>query len=141
MGAFNYILLAYDGSEHSQRALQTALNVAHCSDAKIQLVYAYDKIPRYLGEPNLQHWIDRSVDGARGVIEQAVQQLQASGIDFTVNILEGPASEAVLRVAETEGCDLIVLGSHGLGELKGLLLGSVSDRVLQHARIPVLIVH
>ena len=141
MGAFNYLLLAYDGSEHSQRALQNAMNIARCSNAKIQLLYAYDRIPRYLGEPNLQHWIDRSVDKARATVEQAVEQLQASGIEFSVNILEGPAPEAILRVAETEGCDLIVLGSRGLGELKGLLLGSVSDRVLQHAQVPVLVVH
>ncbi len=141
MGAFNTILLAYDGSEHSQRALQKAIDVARCSSAKIQILYAYDKIPRYLGEPNLQHWIDQSVDVAQATITAAVQQLRDSGLEFSTNILEGPAPEAILRVAETEGCDLIVLGSRGLGELRGLLLGSVSDRVLQRAQVPVLVVH
>jgi nucleotide-binding universal stress UspA family protein len=141
MSAFAKILVAYDGSEHSQHALQKAIEVAQFSQAKLQILYAYDKIPPYLGEPNLQHMIDRSVDRAQLALEQAVQQLRASGLDFTANILEGPAAEAILRVAKLEGCDLIVMGSRGLGIVQGLLLGSVSYRVLHHATIPVLIVH
>jgi nucleotide-binding universal stress UspA family protein len=55
-------------------------------------------------------------------------------------VLEGPPAEAILRVAETRACDLIVVGSRGLGELKAVLLGSVSERVLHHSTVPVLIV-
>ena len=141
MGAFTNILVAYDGSEHSQRALQKAIELAQCSQARLQILYAYDKIPPYLGEPNLQHMIDRSVARAQVALEQAVQQLTASGREFNTNILEGPAAEAILRAAQTEGCDLIVMGSRGLGMVQGMLLGSVSYRVLHHATIPVLIVH
>ena len=61
-------------------------------------------------------------------------------LNVTTEILEGPAAEAILRVADTYTCDLIVLGSRGLGTFEGLLLGSVSNTVLQHAKIPVLIV-
>jgi nucleotide-binding universal stress UspA family protein len=141
MRPFTKILVAYDGSEHSERALQKAIEVAQCAQARIQILYAYDKIPPYLGEPNLQHWIDRAVDKARSTLEPAVQQLNVSGVEFTINILEGPAAEAILRVADAEACDLIVMGSRGLGMVQGLLLGSVSYRVLHHATIPVLLVH
>jgi nucleotide-binding universal stress UspA family protein len=141
MSAFAKILVAYDGSEHSQRALQKAIEVAQCSQAKLQILYAYDKVPQYLGEPNLQHVIDHSVDRAHLALEQAVQQLRASSVDFTTNILEGPAAEAILRAAQLEDCDLIVMGSRGLGMVQGLLLGSVSYRVLHRATVPVLIVH
>ena len=141
MGAFTNILVAYDGSEHSQRALQKAIEVAQCSQARLQILFAYDKIPPYLGEPNLQHMIDRSVARAQVTLEQAVQPLTASGLEFNTNILEGPAAEAILRAAQSEGCDLIVMGSRGLGMVQGMLLGSVSYRVLHHATIPVLIVH
>ena len=141
MSAFTNILVAYDGSEHSQRALHKAILVAQCSQARLQVLYAYDKIPPYLGEPNLQHMIDRSVEKAQLTLEQAVQDLKASRLEFHSNILEGPAAEAILRVAELENCDLIVMGSRGLGMVQGLLLGSVSYRVLHHAACPVLIVH
>ena len=140
MGAFTNILVAYDGSEQSQRALQKAIEVAQCSQARLQILYAYDKIPPYLGEPNLQHLIDRSVEKAQPAMVQAVEILKATGLEFSTNILEGPAAEAILRVAQLEGCDLIVMGSRGLGMVQGLLLGSVSYRVLHHATIPVLIV-
>ena len=141
MSAFTKILVAYDGSEHSERALRKAIEIARCTQAKMQILYAYDNIPPYLGEPNLQHWIDRAVDKARNAIEPAMQQLNASGLEFTTNILEGPPAEAIVRVAEAEGYDLIVMGSRGLGMMQGILLGSVSYRVLHHAASPVLIVH
>ena len=140
MSAFANILVAYDGSEHSQRALQKAIEIAQCSQARLQILFAYDRIPPYLGEPNLQHLIDRSVEKAQLTLEQAVQTLTATGLEFMTNILEGPAPEAILRAAQLEGCDLIVMGSRGLGMVQGLLLGSVSYRVLHHAAIPVLIV-
>jgi nucleotide-binding universal stress UspA family protein len=141
MKPFSNILIAYDGSVHSERALQKAIEVAQCAQAKLQILYAYDRIPHYLGEPNLQQWIDRSVEKAQSVIAPAVQQLNGSGLEFTTNILEGPAAEAIMRVAETEDCDLIVLGSRGLGMMQGFLLGSVSYRVLHDAQIPTLIIH
>lgn len=55
------------------------------------------------------------------------------------DVLEGPAAEAILRVAEVRKVDLIVMGTRGLGQLKGLLLGSQSQKVLAHAPCPVLL--
>jgi nucleotide-binding universal stress UspA family protein len=141
MSAFTKILVAYDGSNHSERALQKAIEIARYAQAKIQILYAYDKIPAYLGEPNVQHWINRALEKAQVTVEPAVQQLNASGLEFTLNVLEGPAAEAIVRAAETEGYDLIVMGSRGLGMMQGFLLGSVSYRVLHDAQIPTLIVH
>ncbi len=141
MKPFSNILIAYDGSDHSQRALQKAIEVAQCAQAKVQLLYTYDKIPHYLGEPTLEQWIDRALDKAQIAIKPVVQQLNASGLEFIPNILEGPAAEAIVRVARAEGCDLIVMGSRGLGMMQGFLLGSVSYRVLHDAQIPTLIIH
>ncbi len=140
MGAFKKILLAYDGSPHSQTALQMAINIAQCSRAEIQVVYAYDKVPAYLGEPNLQAVINKVVITSEEIAQKVVEQIEAAGITASANVLEGPAAEAILKVADSEPFDLIVMGSRGLGELQGLLLGSVSDRVMHHAKIPVLIV-
>lgn len=137
---FKSILVPYDGSPHSQRALETAITLAGHTESTMRLLYAYDRIPPYLGEPNFQDVVNRIVVAARGMVEGAADHARASGVPITADVLEGPAAEAILRAAEAEKFDLIIMGSRGLGRLQGLLLGSVSDRVLRHANVPVLIV-
>ncbi|HKZ82419.1 MAG TPA: universal stress protein [Anaerolineae bacterium] len=137
---FNKILVAYDGSPHSDRALDMAMALTKYTQGALILVYAHDKIPSYLGDPNFQQAVNRAVIAGREMLEAAAERTHAAGVQVTTNVLEGPAAEAILRVAEAEHCDLIVMGSRGMGQLKGLLLGSVSERVLQHAAIPVMIV-
>jgi len=137
---FDNILVAYDGSPHSQRALEAAVELARCTQARLRLLFAYDRIPTYLGEPNFQEVVDRIVIAGREMVEGAADKARAQGLSVTTDVLEGPPAEAILGMAEAESFDLIVMGSRGLGQFQGLLMGSVSDRVLHHARIPVLIV-
>ena len=136
---FKKILVPYDGSYHSERALEAAIEIAKNDKAAIHVIYAYDKLPKYLGEPNLQEVLNRVLTAARGLVEGAAQHAHAHGIEVTTDVLEGPAADAILRAAETEGFDLIVIGSRGLGHLKGLLIGSVSERVVRQAKTPVMI--
>jgi nucleotide-binding universal stress UspA family protein len=137
---FQKILVAYDGSPHSERTLAIAIDLAKCAGASITLLTAYDKVPAGLGEPNFQEALNHTVVTARDMTLKVLAAVRAAGLTADMNVLEGPAPDAILRVAETEGHDLIVMGSRGLGQFQGLLLGSVSDRVLHHAKIPVLIV-
>ena len=67
--------------------------------------------------------------------------LQAAGVPYAFRLETGHPAEVIVRLAETDGFDLVVLGSRGLGGVKEFLLGSVSNRVSHHARCPVLIVH
>jgi nucleotide-binding universal stress UspA family protein len=137
---FQNILVAYDGSPHSERALATALELAKCTEGHVTLLNAYDKVPDYLGEPNFQETLDRTVVAARDKMLKVLEQVRQQGLTASMNVLEGPPADAILRVAETEKHDLIVMGSRGLGLFQELLLGSVSERVTRHAKIPVLIV-
>lgn len=139
---YSRILVAVDGSEHSLKAARTAAELARSLNAKeLRIVVAYDPIPPYLGEPNLQAAINARLDEAQKIMAKALEVLGSlpEGLLHT-EILEGPAAEAILKVAETHQSDLIVMGSRGLGRLTGLLLGSQSQKVVQHARCPVLIV-
>jgi nucleotide-binding universal stress UspA family protein len=141
MSAFTNILVAYDGSEHSRKALDTAVKVAQCSNCKIKILYAFDKVPFVLGDDETERFIERAMSKGREVLAEAALGLRDLGVDFSTDIVEGPAAEAILRIAAMENCDLIAMGSRGLGMVQGLLLGSVSYRVLHHAACPVLIVH
>ena len=73
------------------------------------------------------------------VIGQAMAELQDSGVTVHIEPCEGDPAEAIVNVAAVRHCDLIVMGSRGLGRLTGLLLGSQSQKVVQHAPCPVLI--
>ena len=105
------------------------------------MLYAFDRVPIVLGDDETARFIERAMNKGREMLAEATLHLHDTGIEFSTDTVEGPAAEAILRIAQLEDCDLIVMGSRGLGMVQGLLLGSVSYRVLHHATIPVLVVH
>jgi nucleotide-binding universal stress UspA family protein len=138
---FRHILIGYDGSPHSKKALEHGIELARQGGAEITVVTAFAKLPDYLGASLLEGLAVRATSQAQATVFMGAEQARAAGIEkVREEVLEGNAAECLLRVAETRGCDLIVVGSRGHGEFTGLLLGSVSDRVAHHAKAPVLIV-
>lgn len=137
---FKNILVAVDGSEHALEAARIAGDFARQMQAELRLVTAYDPVPTYLGEPNLQHALDERFAQANQVLADAIQQIGEIPAELKTDVLEGPAAEAILAVVEARGNDLIIMGTRGLGRLKGLLLGSQSQKVVSHAPCPVLLV-
>ena len=138
---FDRILLAVDGSEHSQRAAQTAANLACALKAEhLRIVTVYETVPAYWGEPNLSQAIAARTAEAERVLKNAEQVIGSVPAQVHKEILEGSAAEAILEVADTWHSDLIVMGSRGMGRLKGALLGSNGQKVVSHAHCPVLVV-
>ena len=137
---FKRILLATDGSLHSREALKYARDLALGGGAEVFVVHAVSPVPAYLGEPWMQQYITDVYATGRQVATEAADELQQAGVAAVVEVLEGPPAHAILRVARVRECDLIVMGCRGRSELTSLLLGSVSHRVLAHARAPVLVV-
>ncbi len=136
---YRTILLAYDGSEHAQKAAVLAGEEARLHGAKLVIVYAYEPVPEWLGEPLFEEALARRVAAARERIEEARSRV-GEVPEIEVEVLEGPPAQAILRVAEVHGADLIVMGTRGLGGLAGALLGSQSQKVVMLARSPVLLV-
>ena len=134
--AFRRILLAYDGSEGADKARELALTLARGGDVPVTVVVAFHALPR-VTTPSTDDV--EEIHEARALAEKVVQGLRDAGVEAEPDVLEGPAAEAILNAAEARGADLIVIGSRGLSQFKGLLLGSVSDRVIQHAGVPVLV--
>lgn len=138
---FEKILLGVDGSEHGLNAAKVAGNLARAMNSEmLRIVVAFDAIPPYLGEPNLQHAIDARLTQANAILEAAVQAVGKVSADVHTELIEGSAAEAIIEIAKTRGSDLIVMGSRGLGRITGAVLGSTSQKVVAHAPCPVLIV-
>ena len=136
---FTKILIAYDGSDHARKAADIARELANKLQADVCVVVAYEPLPSYLGKPNIQAVIDSRMDHAEAKMKEAIEAIGNITGKVTREVLEGPASEAILDVAEVQKIELIIMGTRGLGSLKGLLIGSTSQKVLSHALCPVLL--
>jgi nucleotide-binding universal stress UspA family protein len=137
---FSSILVAVDGSQPSTRAIDTAVDLARRYNASVCLLHAFPHVSDLLGTPEYERLLEaRSMIG-RTLLEGARTQV-GDQVHCDLQLIEGPAAQAILRVAEEEKFDLIVMGSRGHSLLGELLLGSVSNTVAQRARCPVLIIH
>ena len=137
---FKNILLAVDGSDHATKAAQIAGDLARSMNANLVLLTAFDPVPSYLGEPNRQNLLSAHMSEAEHAMQKGQQEVGEISGKVEKEILEGPAAEAILNVAETRGNDLIIMGTRGSGGLKSLLMGSQSQKVVSHATCPVLLV-
>ena len=138
---FRDILLAVDGSDHALRAARTAAQLARAMNpATLRIVVVYDPVPPWLGDPNFQTAINSRLNESQEILQKAVEAIGDIPSKIHTELLEGNPAEAIIEIAQTRQCDLIVLGSRGLGQLAGLLLGSTSQKVVSHAPCPVLIV-
>ncbi|HAX70966.1 MAG TPA: universal stress protein [Anaerolineales bacterium] len=138
---FERILLAVDGSEHALRAARQAADLARNMRSKeLRVIVSYDTIPIYLGEPNMQiAYVNRKSE-AEKILNDALKEIGEIPGKLVTNVLEGDTASRIIESAEVHKSDIIVLGSRGLGSLAGLLLGSVSQKVVAHAPCPVLII-
>jgi nucleotide-binding universal stress UspA family protein len=137
---FKRILIAYDGSAHSQRAAKLAGELARKENqAQVWLVCVMEAIPKYLGEPYVQDLITAQTYAGDKLLKDACK-IMGSDIKVNEELLFGKPAESILSVAESNGCDLIIMGTRGLSVLQGLLLGSQAHRVICHAKCPVLAV-
>lgn len=133
------IVVGVDGSEESKAALVWARRIAHAEDATIDAVAAWE-YPANLGWSAVTDGYD-----PRGAVERclttAVDEVfgAARPPDMRLAALEGDPARVLL--AASEGALMLVVGSRGHGGFMGLLLGSVSGKVAEHARCPVLVVH
>ena len=137
---FNKILIAYDGSAHSKRAAKLAGDLARREDqAEVWLVCVMEAIPKYMGEPYIQDLITAQTDAGKNFLESA-KEIIGSDVNIHDELLFGSPAETIMSVAESNDCDLIIMGTRGLSVLQGLLLGSQVHRVISHAKCPVLAV-
>jgi nucleotide-binding universal stress UspA family protein len=137
---FKKILLGFDGSEHAQRAAKVAAGIARQEkDAQIWVVVVVEPIPTELGKPFFSELILMRTNAGEELLSFA-KELIGEDIAVHEELLFASPAESIIEAAETHQCDLIVMGTRGLGGLRGLLLGSQIHKVISLAQCPVLAV-
>jgi nucleotide-binding universal stress UspA family protein len=140
---FSNLLVAYDSSDLSKKALHYAYNLVKDNPAgNLHLVYVYQFPTVVLGEaiiPTPTSVDEEYSEQAKKIMEGA-RSLLSDYPNTTYALRQGQPAFELLEYAQEHICDLIVMGSRGLGGIKEFLLGSVSHHVVQESRIPVLIV-
>jgi nucleotide-binding universal stress UspA family protein len=137
---FERILAAIDGSEASDRAFAKALELASLTGAKLTALAVEGPLPAYAATIGEVDEVRREKDAFFGRLLSATrEQAAAAGVELEVELRPGHAAELIVRVAQEQRFDLIVLGHKG-HFLRDHLLGSTADRVAEHADCPVMIV-
>lgn len=142
---FKKILVPTDGSKQAAHASITAAELAKSQGAQVVGVYVIDPFP-YIGigdasAAGLQSYMTEARSAAGTALDALAKVCNDAGVAFAGDTIErNVVYEGILETAEAEGCDLVVMGSHGRQGIKALILGSVAQKVLTHAKVPVLIV-
>jgi len=139
---FNNILVAVDGSSHADRALAHAIDLAESGHARLTVMTAVPQIPptTFIAVGETVRLAGQLRAESEGILQRARDRVP-DDVSVTVVLTEKPIRSSIMRQIEDGHHDLVVMGSRGLGAVRSALLGSVSQHVLHHSPVPVLIVH
>lgn len=145
---YKKILVPYDGSDHAKKAMQQAIDIASAGDGTklyiasvcnmVSAMSNFDQVS--IAEGCLTTKLSEDLEGqCKNDLKEAAAMVPA-GIAHEELYEVGSPGPVLLNMAEEQGCDLIVMGSRGLGPLKGIFMGSVSSYMVSRSKCPVLIV-
>jgi len=143
---FRNILVPIDGSDHAARALAEAADLARSNNAGLTIVSCAPDISAWMlggagwGAPvDLDQLTREAENEHRELLEQAAATVE--DVKPATVLVHGRPARAIVKQVEQAGHDLVVMGSRGRGDVRSLLLGSVSHEVLQTSPAAVLVVH
>jgi nucleotide-binding universal stress UspA family protein len=137
------ILMAHDGSEHADKALDRAVEIAEKYNASLSVIMvATGFLPLTEGvTPEIQAAMAESIlKNAKLVLSRSMERVSSKGVVAESIIEQGRPQDVILATAESIKADMIVIGSRGLHGVARFFLGSVSSTVADHAKCDVLIV-
>ena len=155
MKLFEKILVPLDGSEHSLKALDVAIQIAKKFGGKITLVHVYSVVgvPSATWEssmvpggvpvmtaPDISRLVEASRKAGSRILEDGEQRVRTAKVEVNKLLEEGHTVQEIIRVAKEGNFELIVMGARGISHIREMLLGSVSDGVMHHVVCPVLVV-
>lgn len=137
------ILLPVDGSENSTRAVQRAIDIyKESGESKLLLVTAYPPIAsgnvkRFFSAGDIQAFY---MEEGQKALAPAKALLDAAGVPYEEEVLVGPVAQTIAECAKKKNVDTVIMGTRGLGTVSGMVLGSVTTKVLSLVDVPVLLV-
>jgi nucleotide-binding universal stress UspA family protein len=144
---FKHILIPTDGSRVAAKAIKAGVAMAKEMGAKVTGYCAQEPVPAhvygegYVGEKQLGVELERRArEHAQRCVDEVAAAAKARGVPFAPLVTKSSVpSRGIIEAAQRRKCDVIFMASHGYRGLAGLLLGSVTQEVLTHSKIPVLV--
>ena len=137
------ILIATDGSETANEAADFGIEMVGCSGAKIFALYVIDVTP-YRSVSLDKIWSKETLDEFEKAGYEATAYIEkigkAAGVEVETRVLKGHPAEKIISFAEDNNIDMIIVGSLGKGGYERVVLGSVSEKIVRHSKVPVLVV-
>lgn len=134
------ILTAIDGSEYSSLIVDKAIEFGRLLGGRILVVHCHRKFSVIESHAYREQEMGHIINEADKLVDPFLKRIEENNIPVESRIMEEPAAEVISEIARIENCDLIVMGSRGLTNLASLIIGSVTNRVLQTAPCSVLVV-
>ena len=146
---YKHLLVATDGSKLSAKAVTHAIALARAVRAKLTAFYAAPDYPASVYGDGIAYmpithkeYADACGKDVERIMRPIALKAQAARIEFnSAQVIGGAPWEAILAAAKKNKCDAIVMASHGRRGVSALLLGSETQKVLTHSKLPVIVVH
>jgi nucleotide-binding universal stress UspA family protein len=143
MHTFHKILLPYDGSSTSQRAMDMAFKLASGSPVKVRIVHSIDELAYISGYEYSPDFFTMARDYGQKILDEALTKARTAGVDAEIKLIDLPAQrlgETVATEAREWGADLIVVGTHGRKGIGRVFLGSGAEQIIRLAPVPILVI-
>lgn len=140
------ILLAVDGSKHSKKAIEKTIRLMGLLECQVTLLSVAEKMPIYhygteMGSVHIhEEMVEERMKASNEILKSSKEAFEKKNLEVETLALEGQPAETICRVAEDGKYDVIIIGSRGLGGIQQLLLGSVSNKVVNQSSVSVLVV-
>lgn len=139
---YRHILIPTDGSKLAEHGVAHGLALAKSLGAKVSVIFVVEPFSEMTGRfrEAVKNYAELRKEQATSALDHAATGAEEAGISCeTIQVENGQPHQAIIAAAEDKGCDLIVMSSHGRSGLSMLLIGSVTNKVLAQAKIPVLV--
>ncbi len=142
--AFKKIVIGYDGSESSKKALLKAIELSKEMNAELHIIgvvrpfefFAIDYIP----PEEIEEYEKEEISKEEKFLKEASELAEKEGVKPFLKVMEGEPAEELMTYADENNCDLIIVGHRGVGGFKRMLLGSTASNLVKYANQSVLVV-
>jgi len=141
MAEIKKILCAVDFSDMSAKVADYAKTLSKSLNASVKVIYVAPSLSQYVGfhvpPTSIENFVGEIVSGAEKTMDNFIEE-NLSNADASGHVLTGYAAEEILNFSDREKVDMIVMGTHGRKGIDRVLFGSVAEKIVKSAKIPVL---